>query len=142
MIESLEREIETEKLKRQQNSEKIKNLKKEVNDLRCDGEVFVRTKQQIVEEGEIPSKALFQMEKNNQKKKTIKEIASGNVLHSDTISILKTIRKFYKNLYKKREHCEEKREYFLNKISKRLSDAENAFLNIEFSSAHPVQFDW
>ena len=134
LIENLEREIETEKLKCQQNSEKIKTLKKEVSDLRCDGGVFVRTKQQIVEEGEIPSKALFQMEKNNQTKKTIKEIASGNVLHSDTISILKTIRKFYKNLYKKREHCEEKREYFLNKISKRLSDDENAFLNIKFSS--------
>ena len=135
MIDTLEREIETEKLKCQQNSEKIKTLKKEANDLRCDGGVFVRTKPQIVEEGKIPSKALFQMEKTTKKKKqTIKEISSGSYFYSDTISILKKIRKFYKNLYKKQEHYEEKREYFLNKISKRLSDDENAFLNIEFSS--------
>ena len=134
LIESLEREIEVEKLKPNKSSGKIKSLKKEVYELKYDGGVFVRTKQRIVEEGEIPSKALFHMEKNNQTKKTVKEIMSGHSVFSDTTNILKTIRSYYKNLYQNKKHSQEKQDLFLNKITKTLTDDENAFLNIKFSS--------
>ena len=73
LIESLEREIEIEILKPNKNSGKIKSLKKEAYELKYDGGVFVRKKQGIREEGKIPSKALFHMEKNSQTKKWLRK---------------------------------------------------------------------
>ena len=113
---------------------RLEDLKSELQELLCDGGVLVRTKQTLAEEGEKPSKALFQMEKNNQKKKIISEINDGDILHKDTVNIMKTIRKFYKNLYKEKNLNEEKQNKFLENIKKTLSDDENAFLNIPFSS--------
>ena len=134
-IMSLKEEIEAEKNKTDKNKEKIKSLLKQLQGLENAAGVFIRTKQIIVEEGETPSKALFQMEKNNQRKKTIKEIRCGDALYSDTKNIQTTIRNFYEQLYKKQIVDEVEGNLFLDNFEKPLSDDENGFLNIKLSNA-------
>ena len=95
---------------------------------------FVRTKQTIVEEGETPSKALFQLEKNNQKKKTIKEVRSGECLYKDTKNIQKIVRKFYKDLYKKQNTDADEAKHFIENIKTSLTNDENGFLNVQLSN--------
>ena len=130
----IKEQIVKEKEKDNKNKEKIKNLEKQLLELSNRSGVFVRTKQTIVEEGETPSKALFQMEKNNQKKKTVKEVRSGDRLYKDTKNIQKAVRKFYKNLYKKQNINVEGASDFLDNIKTPLTNEENGFLNIKLSS--------
>ena len=134
-IQTLMEEIKTEKKRLDKNKEKIKSLLKQAQELENVAGIFVRTKQTIVEEGETPSKAMFQMEKNNQNKKTIKEIRCGNFLYTDTKNIQKTIRKFYKELYKKQLVDKREGNAFLDNFVNPLTDDENGFLNIKFSNA-------
>ena len=134
-IQTLMEEIKTEKQILDKNNEKIKSLLKQAQELENVAGIFVRTKQTIVEEGETPSKALFQMERNNRNKKTIKEIRCGNFLYTDTKNIQKTIRKFYKELYEKQLVDKREGNAFLENFVNPLTDDENGFLNIKFSNA-------
>ena len=132
--EEILQQIANENAGENKNKEKIKNLKKQLVEHSNGLGVFVRTKQTIVEEGETPSKALFQFEKNNQKKKTIKEVRSGECLYKDTKNIQKTVRKFYKDLYKKQNTDADEAKHFIENIKTSLANDENGFLNVQLSN--------
>ena len=60
---------------------------------------MVRSREQILDEGEKPTRNFLRIEKRNAKAKVINEIRDGNIGFTEPNDIMKSCRDFYKELY-------------------------------------------
>ena len=134
-IKRIENEIQRERQNANPNLDSIKEKRDALFQLQLPG-VFIRTKQKLIEEGEKPSKFLYNLEKSQQRNKSITKIRTNDgTLTSEPGEILNSLASYYQNVYTKTNLCEDSQNYVLSHITKHLRDDENQFLNARLTSA-------
>ena len=114
-----------EKNLKTQNIRKIQNLQQQLTNIHSQQNegVSIRSKQNLIEKGETPSKFFFQQEKINQTKKHFSKLKIGENTHTTNPKIIQTkLKQFYKDLYAKPSLCEETQTKLLSNLSKTIPD--------------------
>ena len=109
-IQTILDNLSYEKNLKTQNINKIQNLQQQLTNIHSQQNegVSIRSKQNLIEKGETPSKFFFQQEKINQTKKHFSNLKIGENRHTTNLKIIQTKQKqFYKDLYAKPSLCEE-----------------------------------
>ena len=128
-IKRLQQKLHYQKKNTLAKADEITKTRDKLFELQFPG-VSVRTKQKLREEGERPSKLLVNLEKSQQKHKTITEIRkSDGSLTNEPGDILQSLKTYYQNLFTKTELCQTSQNYVLPHINKSLSADENQILN-------------
>ena len=128
-IKRLQQKLHYQKKNTLAKADEITKTREKLFELQFPG-VSVRTKQKLIEEGERPSKLLVNLEKSQQKHKTITEIRkSDGSLTNEPGDILQSLKTYYQNLFTKTELCQTSQNYVLSQINKSLSADENQILN-------------
>ena len=124
-IQKLIQNISDEKSEKSPNQTKIQNYNQQLQTIYSSQNegVIIRSKQNLVERGEKPTKFFFQQEKINQNKKHFSKLKTGeNTYTSNHKIILSSLKTFYKNLYTKVPLCENTQNKLLNNITKQIPD--------------------
>ena len=101
----------------EQSKDCLAQVKKELNDLLVDKikGAMVRTRAQILEQGEKPTRYFLQLEKKIAKSKLITEVKIGENIITEPLGIIKEVRGFWKNVFTSEEENleDDAMDYFL-----------------------------
>ena len=83
---------------------------------------MVRSRTQLIENEEKPTKFFYTIEKQNQTKKNITSLKNKNAKLKSEEEILKIAKEYYAELYKKAQTNQKEQENFLTKYEKKISN--------------------